>query len=521
MITRPSIQELIDGVARNLERLTPATAADMPGLILPFLGVMDRLGNEWSGWSALLAADNEDIRATLAGLGIAAPPAEGEVLQQALASLTAQQAVARMEAENRSLKQALADAIESLDLPAGPGATPAQQAADQAILALLRRSLHRETQVVVAPARVAPTSGNPSSSSLTPAQVSETLGRFLADALPGAEGLQIRQLQRLSGGASREAWIFDLHWREHGAARFEVCILMREPVASVLVSDSSPDRIDGTRRTVASEVRAVRAIRAAGLPVPDILWADPVGEWLGRPFSIARRISGTTDTASILGTPAAATMLDQYVDLLGRIHALDPAAVGVDFLGKPTAHTAALEQIELFEGNYRAQQLEAFPATTYLIRWLRKNQPVARHVGVVHGDYRLGNFLFEGDRIMAVIDWEQVHIGDPLEEIAFMYWSLWSLEPVCPIEDFVLRYEAKTGTAVDRAALAYYRVFIEFKMLVVLLTSLKSYFASPERQLHYGGAQTNEMIRDAQLRVIEELARSGPTVAFDAYQKIT
>ena len=78
MITRPSIQELIDGVARNLERLTPATAADMPGLILPFLGVMDRLANEWSGWSALLAADNEDIRATLAGLGIAAPPAEGE-----------------------------------------------------------------------------------------------------------------------------------------------------------------------------------------------------------------------------------------------------------------------------------------------------------------------------------------------------------------------------------------------------------------------------------------------------------
>ena len=70
---------------------------------------------------------------------------------------------------------------------------------------------------------------------------------------------------------------------------------------------------------------------------------------------------------------------------------------------------------------------------------------------------------------------------------------------------------------IDRQALAYYRVFIEFKMLVVLLTSLKSYFSTPEYALHYCSAP--KMIRDAQLRVIEELLRGGPTVAFDAYER--
>ena len=55
-------------------------------------------------------------------------------------------------------------------------------------------------------------------------------------------------------------------------------------------------------------------------------------------------------------------------------------------------------------------------------------------------------------------------------------------------------------------------------MLVVLLTGCKSYFATEDRQLRYGGPAGYEMTRDAQLRVIEELARGGPTLAFDAYQ---
>ena len=523
MITRPSIQELIESAVRNLEGVAQP-GANRDTLIIPLLAVLDRVGNEWSSWAALLAADNEDIRQTLSGLGISVTGAEAEAEAEAdashlLASRAANSVIARIEAENRGLKQALVSAIESLDLPAAAGAPPGQQTTDRTILELLRRSLHRETLVMVSPHRVAPTSGNPSSAALTPAQVTDGLGQFLADAMPTAEGLQIEQLQRLAGGASREAWIFDLRWREGDAPRFEPCILMREPAASVLVSDSAADCIDGTRRTVENEVRLLRAMRAAGLPVPDILWADHRGQWLERPFSIARRLPGTADTSSILGTPAAETLLDQFIEVLSRIHALDPTAAGVDFLGTPTVHTTAQEQVAQFEGNFRAQQLEAFPATTYLIRWLKKNAPIAGRISVVHGDYRLGNFLFEGDRILAILDWEQAHIGDPIEEIAFMYWSIWSLEPVCPIEEFVKRYETKTGTTVDRAALAWYRVFIEFKMLVVLLTGLKSYYATPQRQLHYGSAHTNEMVRDSQLRVIEEFARAGPTVAFDAYQK--
>ena len=102
-----------------------------------------------------------------------------------------------------------------------------------------------------------------------------------------------------------------------------------------------------------------------------------------------------------------------------------------------------------------------------------------------------------------------------------MYWPLWSLGTLIPIEAFVARYEQATGRVVNRATLAWYRVFIELKMLVVVLTGLKSYFATPERQLTYGSAASNEMLRDSQLRAIEEIARGAPTLAFDAYVKST
>ena len=512
VITRPSLRELIGGLVANLERATePQAGVSANELAVPMLSVLDRLANEWSSWADLLRADNEDIRQTLA-------PLAPQVLQGWNPDRTLP-ATEALEEENRALKQALSETIARLDLPAGPEAEPALAAADKAVVQLMQRMLRREASVRVDPSRVPPTSGNPVSGGLTPDALNTTLKQFLAAQMPAASGLRIEALQRLPGGASREAWIFDFRWLENGIERFEPCILMREPRASVLISDSAPSRIDGTRRTVAGEVRVVRAMRAAGLPVPDILWSDPEGLWLERPFSIARRLPGTTDVSGLIGTSAADDMLDQFVHLLARIHTLEPEAAGVAFLGTPTRESAALEQVLQFEGNFDRERLEPFPATDYLVRWLKKNAPVADRVRVIHGDYRLGNFLHENGQIIAILDWEQVHVGDPIEEIAFMYWALWSLEPVCPIETFIARYEAASGTAVNRATLAWYRAFIELKMLVVLLTGLRSYYATPERQLHYASAQTNEMIRDAQLRVIEEFARGGPSVAFDAYRK--
>lgn len=517
MITRPSVSELLAGLVRNFEHLARDEGADPRLLLTPALAVLDRVSSEWSGWCGLLEADNADIRETLQTLGVDAP--ERPAPSASAAAGQPNGAVQPLEEDNRRLKEALVAAIEAFDLPAAGGASATARQADAKILSLLRRMLHREASVEVAPSRTASTSGNPASASLSLAHLGGVLERFLAAQLPAARDIRLEKLQPLAGGASREAWIFDVHWRDAGGAHFEPCILMREPVASVLVSDDAPDVINGTRRTVATEIRVVRAMEKAGLPVPTVLWHDPQGAWLERPFAVSRRLPGSADAAALMGGDHVEALLDQYIEVLARLHRLDPADLGLEALGTPTAEAVALDQVAQYERNFHAQRLEAFPATTYIIRWLKKHSPRAGSVGVVHGDYRLGNFLYEDDRLVAVLDWEQVHIGDPVEEIAFMYWSAWSLEAVCPIEAFVRRYERAVGREVDRQALAYYRAFIEFKMLVVLFTGQKSFYATPDFQLHYGSPQGPEMIRDAQLRVIEALHQGGPTVAFDAYRK--
>ena len=55
------------------------------------------------------------------------------------------------------------------------------------------------------------------------------------------------------------------------------------------------------------------------------------------------------------------------------------------------------------------------------------------------------------------------------------------------------------------------------KMLVVVLTGAASFYATKERQLHYGASTTNALIRESELRAIESILQGGPTVAFDAY----
>jgi hypothetical protein len=95
-----------------------------------------------------------------------------------------------------------------------------------------------------------------------------------------------------------------------------------------------------------------------------------------------------------------------------------------------------------------------------------------------------------------------------------MYWPLWTLEPLIPLRELIDRYEQASGIPVDHDTLAWYRVFIELKMSVVLLTGLKSFFATAERQLMYGATTGFEMLRDCQTRVVEELLNDGPTIDF-------
>jgi aminoglycoside phosphotransferase (APT) family kinase protein len=520
MITKPSLSELLEAVAGTAEHtVMPALAGtSVVESMTAILMILDRLQAEWPLVAHHLAQDNLDIELTLQRIASLAP--DGVSLPDA-GTGAGPGAVPDLAARNVELKTALVATMDALDLPPQPSDPAALHEIDRELRELLSRMLHRERAAIPAvPPRVNPLSRG--GDVLTDAQATEltsVLERFLTAEMPDADGIHVSDLRRLAGGASREAFVFDVAWREGGDEHREKCVMLRQPVSSVLESDESETEITGSRRLAHIEFKMIRLMERQGIPVPHMLWVDATGSWLERPFSVARWIVGEADLSKLGAEPHLPAMLDQYVDILARVHNIDIDDAGVDFLGSPTTETAASEQVELFARGFDRQRLEDFPAIAYMVRWLRKHCPVASRVSVIHGDFRLGNFMWDESGIVAMLDWEQCHVGDPLEEIAFMYWPLWSLGSLIPIREFVDRYQRASGIPVDDDALAFYRVFIELKMCVVILTGIRSFYATPERQLLYGASSGFEMLRECQLRVVDELAAGGPTVEFGDDQR--
>ena len=118
-----------------------------------------------------------------------------------------------------------------------------------------------------------------------------------------------------------------------------------------------------------------------------------------------------------------------------------------------------------------AHRLEPLPALDSVFGWLDDHLPAPARLAIVHGDLRVGNLLYDGPRITGLLDWEMAHVGDPLEDIAWIYRPTWSIAHFLPLAQFVCRYERRTGRMVDRASLRFWRVFAEVKFACISLTA--------------------------------------------------
>ena len=184
------------------------------------------------------------------------------------------------------------------------------------------------------------------------------------------------------------------------------------------------------------------------------------------PPSVALSPDGTVMAAPINGIPTAPL--------------LEPAAARFDsarlnWIGSTNRETTAAEQVALWEAQFLKHRMEPHPGIAFAFQWLKTHAPVAERISLVHGDYRLGNFLFEDERITALLDWEMAHLGDPAEDIAWAYRSLWTPEIHLPIDGFVERYHARGGPTIRPENLLFYRLFGEIKHAIISLTAARSF----------------------------------------------
>ena len=73
-----------------------------------------------------------------------------------------------------------------------------------------------------------------------------------------------------------------------------------------------------------------------------------------------------------------------------------------------------------FTGLWEHNATREIPAIDEVTAWLGEHRPESGPATIVHGDYRLGNVMFTGDRLSAIFDWELATIGDPLADVGYL-----------------------------------------------------------------------------------------------------
>jgi aminoglycoside phosphotransferase (APT) family kinase protein len=310
-------------------------------------------------------------------------------------------------------------------------------------------------------------------------ELAARLHAFLTAREPDATDIRIDDLTPVSGGNARKAYSFDLMLGEENGHLNVPCIMLMQAGAGQLESD------------LTAEFRVIEALNDTDVPSPRALWLDADGSGLGAPTVIMERVPGVTDILALRAAEPAdrnRAVTLAFAEAGAKLHAVDVA--GLRFLGTPTRETAAAIQLGFWEAQFLKHRMEPHPAIAFAFQWLKANAPAAERISLVHGDFRLGNFLYEGEEITALLDWEMAHLGDPVEDIAWAYRSLWTPEMHVPITEFVRHYTASGGIDVKQETLLFYRLFSEIKHAVISLTAAKSFADGRTRNLRLADRMT-------------------------------
>jgi aminoglycoside phosphotransferase (APT) family kinase protein len=300
------------------------------------------------------------------------------------------------------------------------------------------------------------------------------------------------QVERITTGHSNEVFRVE---------RGDLRLALRRPPRTPL----SP-----TAHDMAREYRLLRAFSDdAGwehaarppVPVPRVRALCTDVDVIGAPFYLMDLIDGVVVRERLPSVFDGDEAVDRdcafaLVDAIASVHAFDWRAGGLADFGRPDGYLE--RQVPRWLGQLERYKTRELPEVDEAGRWLATHTPVMQEPTVIHGDYKLDNVMFAPRlpvELVAVVDWEQSTIGDPLVDVGWML-GLW-VEPgdagflggVSPLAnpptraELAHRYAAQTGR--DLAHLAFYCVLALFKLACVMEGSYARFTAGTSDDAYF------------------------------------
>ncbi len=280
------------------------------------------------------------------------------------------------------------------------------------------------------------------SSSPAPTAI-DRLSGGLARALARVGMASPAALERLSGGANMESWRF--------RSGETTCVLRRAP---------SLEMMTGRPMDHAGEAQVIRAARAAGVMAPEVLVELEPEDEIGSGY-VMRAIPGSPDPNVFLAEADPDPGIRDIARELVAVHQTDCTG-----LPAPLMDTAkALGDLRQRFFDYGGDR----PILALALRWLEANIPPPAPPRLVHGDFRLGNLMFEHGRLTGVLDWELAHLGDWHEDLAFGCMTVWRFSrPDRPgyglttVDELARAYEEAGGERFDPERFRFWTIYRTF-----------------------------------------------------------
>ena len=271
----------------------------------------------------------------------------------------------------------------------------------------------------------------------------------LVDWIEAATGATVVRARRNFGGGSRVTWFVD-------AERAGV------PLPLVLREESGAGAFSGSVLSLAREGTVYRALRDTPVRIPQLHAATDDGQAL-----LIERVVGTADLGRLPHDESHAALFE-LVDALAELHAVDVDTLALDGFTRPVdAADHALAELELWGALAGEVGGPTEPEIGYALAWLQAHAPevVARTV-LVQGDTGPGNFVAAGGHLTALVDWEFAHLGDPMDDLAWVEYRLGRVPDAPSFDALMDRYASRTGLTVDREAIAYYSVLVQVRCAI-------------------------------------------------------
>ncbi len=306
------------------------------------------------------------------------------------------------------------------------------------------------------------------------------LETVLTRCIPGCQALL--SAERLSGGASQETYRLKIRVRDEGE---RLLALRRAPGGG----GESSGHESGQRSYypgLAVEALLMQSAQAVGVPEPDVHYVLSDDDGLGEGFIMAW-LEGECLGARIVRAPELADIRPKLAyecgQILARIHAIDLAATGLDKrLHRLTPEQYVHDTWERYKGFNTPQ-----PMIDYTARWLLAHLPGEDGMALVHNDFRNGNLMISPTGVVAVLDWEVAHIGDPMRDLGWICTNSWRFGrsdlPVGGFGDYADLfdgYRAVSGRTVDPARVKFWEVFGSFWWAIGCLGMAEHYRTGPD-----------------------------------------